>query len=78
MLSAPSDDTDIYNGVVEGVTTLVGALGVFIVGFVKLDWTKYGEYGVVLVSVLEGGLLYWMSLTNEIWVAYISMCHFPE
>ena len=68
----PAEQAHIYNGIVEGVTTLVSALGVSVVGFVKLDWVKYGGLAVVMVSLLEGGLLYWMSQTGDIWVAYLS------
>ena len=68
--STKDDDVSIYNGAVHGATTLAGALAVFAVGFVKLDWAKFGDLAVALVSVTVAAFLAWMSQTGTIWVAY--------
>ena len=67
------DDVSIYNGAVHGATTLAGALAVFAIGIVKLDWAKFGDLAVALVSVTVAVFLAWMSQTGTIWIAYAGM-----
>ena len=70
-LNGENNDTTIYNGYVEAVTTLLGALVVFAVGFIKLNWHKIGDFAVVFVSFMSGIFLLLMSGTDKIWLGYI-------
>ena len=54
----------------EAVTTLLGALVVFTVGFLKLDWQFLGDFAILIVSLCGGIVLAVMSQTKVIWVAY--------
>lgn len=71
MTLLPSDSgEDIYNGAVEAVTTLTGALTVLTVGFVQINWKRFGDFGIIGVAFIGGILLITMSLANNIWFAY--------
>jgi hypothetical protein len=50
---------------------LLGAVSVFAIGFLQVDWSKWGDWSIVFVTGLASGLLYLMSGTDHIWVAYI-------
>jgi len=67
---ATADDTEDYNGAVEAATTLTGSLVVFILGHVNIDWTKWGNLAIVIMTGLTSLLLYLMGITTQIWVAY--------
>ncbi|XP_070538092.1 thiamine transporter 2-like [Ptychodera flava] len=64
------DSVNVYNGAVEAVATLSGALSAFILAFVKFNWTIFGELTLGVVSVLDSCLLLVMSITSNIWIAY--------
>ena len=64
-------DIEIYNGYIESGTALLGALAVFGIGFVKLDWSKYGDLCIVIISLLSGVILFFMGETEYIWFGYI-------
>ncbi len=56
----------------EAATTLLGAIVVFAVGFLNINWKKvWGDVAIVTVAAVSSILLYVMSITDEIWVAYI-------
>ena len=59
-----------YNGAVEAATTLSGALVVFIYGFINLNWQRWGNLAIVLMTGFTSVLLYIMGITYNIWVAY--------
>ena len=65
------NDIEIYNGYIESGTALLGALAVFGIGFVKLDWSKYGDLCIVIFSLLSGVILFFMGETEYIWFGYI-------
>ena len=65
-----SDDKEAYNGAVEAATTLTGALVVFIIGFVNVDWKVWGNLAIVLMTGFTSILLYMMGITHDIWMAY--------
>lgn len=65
----PNDSED-YNGAVEAATTLTGSLVVFILGYVTIDWTKWGNLAIVIMTGLTSLLLYLMGITTQIWMAY--------
>ena len=61
---------DLYNGAVEAATTLLGAISVFAVGFVHLDWRRWGDAALVGVATVGGAVLIAMGRTNQIGLAY--------
>lgn len=66
----PSMNASVYNGGVEAVTTLVGAIASFSVGYVKLNWDVWGELALGMFSAVNAGAVYMMAFTNSIWVCY--------
>ncbi|XP_005003253.1 thiamine transporter 1 isoform X2 [Cavia porcellus] len=48
----PSRHAAIYNGGVEAVSTLLGAIAVFAVGYIKISWSTWGEMTLSLCSFL--------------------------
>ncbi|XP_078580862.1 thiamine transporter 2-like [Branchiostoma floridae x Branchiostoma japonicum] len=65
-----SSNGGIYNGVAEALTTLLGALVSFSVGYIKLNWSVFGELTLGVMSAVEAILLVAMATTNNIWVCY--------
>lgn len=62
----------LYNGAVEAVLTLLGALGAFAAGF--LNSKKFDRWDLWVLtgcSALEGGFILWAALTDSLWVAYV-------
>ena len=49
----------------------MGAINVFLVGFVSIKWTKWGDLAIVVVAAISAFLLYLMATTDEIWVVYV-------
>ncbi|XP_067851182.1 thiamine transporter 2-like [Heptranchias perlo] len=68
----PSQNATVYNGGVEAVSTFMGAVMSFAVGYVKLDWAIWGELALGIFSAVDSGALYAMDLSNNIWVCYAS------
>jgi thiamine transporter 2/3 len=65
------EEVEIYNGAVEAVATLTGALTVFLVGHLKgVKWVKYGDLAIFGVTTVGGSALFTLAYTNEIFVAY--------
>ncbi|XP_071838920.1 thiamine transporter 2-like [Apostichopus japonicus] len=61
-----------YYGAVEAASTLLGAISSFLIMYVKTNWDIYGEFLMGVVSVLDGILIFTMSLTTNIWVAFVN------
>ncbi|XP_071993846.1 thiamine transporter 1 [Engystomops pustulosus] len=68
---APSSHSDIYNGSVEAVSTLLGAVAVFIVGFVKISWSTWGELLLAVFALIIAVTVYIMDIIGNIWVCYV-------
>ncbi|KAG9277916.1 thiamine transporter 1 [Astyanax mexicanus] len=68
----PSQEFEIYNGYVETISTLIGALAAFAVGFVKVSWAVWGELALCVFSVLMAVAVYLMVKVMNIWVCYSS------
>ncbi|XP_071798013.1 thiamine transporter 2-like [Asterias amurensis] len=64
-------DTDLYNGAVEAITTLTGALSAFLIMFVQMDWRLFGELLLGVVSLLDAAILVAMGVTGNIWLCYV-------
>ncbi|XP_045838275.1 thiamine transporter 1 isoform X3 [Meles meles] len=68
----PSLSAAIYNGGVEAVSTLLGAVAVFAVGYIKISWSTWGEMMLSLFSLLIAASVYVMDTVHNIWVCYTS------
>lgn len=68
----PSQSSDIYNGGVEAVATLLGAVAVFVVGHVKTSWATWGEIALALFSLFIAAAVFVMDTVRNIWVCYAS------
>uniref|UniRef100_A0A674JSR9 Solute carrier family 19 member 2 n=1 Tax=Terrapene triunguis TaxID=2587831 RepID=A0A674JSR9_9SAUR len=68
----PSQRFEIYNGGVEAVSTLLGAVAVFAVGYIKVSWATWGEVALALFSLLIAAAVYVMDTVRNIWVCYAS------
>ncbi|XP_049632619.1 thiamine transporter 1 [Suncus etruscus] len=67
-----SRQAPIYNGGVEAVSTMLGAVAVFTVGYIKISWSTWGEVALALFSLLIAAAVYIMDMTSSIWVCYAS------
>uniref|UniRef100_A0A4W5L434 Solute carrier family 19 member 2 n=1 Tax=Hucho hucho TaxID=62062 RepID=A0A4W5L434_9TELE len=68
----PSQEFEIYNGYVETVSTLLGALAAFGVGYIKVSWAVWGELALCIFSVVMAVAVYLMDTIRNIWVCYTS------
>ncbi|NXA47210.1 S19A2 protein, partial [Nothocercus julius] len=68
----PSHSSEIYNGAVEAVSTLLGAVAVVVVGHIKTSWAMWGEVALALFSFLIAAAVYIMDTVHNIWVCYAS------
>uniref|UniRef100_A0A8D0GJR8 Solute carrier family 19 member 2 n=1 Tax=Sphenodon punctatus TaxID=8508 RepID=A0A8D0GJR8_SPHPU len=68
----PSQTSAIYNGGVEAVSTLLGAVAVFAVGHTKISWATWGEMALALFSLFITAAVYVMDTVRNIWVCYAS------
>ncbi|XP_078060239.1 thiamine transporter 2-like [Mustelus asterias] len=66
----PSKNFSIYNGGVEALATLTGAITSFGVGYVKLDWSVWGELVLGIFSAVSSASVFMMGITDNIWVCY--------
>ncbi|KAF5902951.1 thiamine transporter 1-like, partial [Clarias magur] len=62
----------IYNGYVETLSTLLGALAAFGVGLVKVPWAVWGELALFIFSMIIAVAVYIMVGVQNIWVCYTS------
>ncbi|XP_055069101.2 thiamine transporter 1 [Misgurnus anguillicaudatus] len=68
----PSTNSEIYNGYVETISTLLGALAAFVVSFVKVSWAVWGELALCIFSGVIAVCVYLMVTIKNIWVCYTS------
>lgn len=66
----PSQDYDIYNGYVETLSTLLGALAALLVGYLPMCWAVWGELTLCLLSLLMTMCIFGMDLVENIWGCY--------
>ncbi|KAG5324338.1 S19A3 protein, partial [Acromyrmex heyeri] len=66
----------IYNGAVDFVYAIVGAVTVFYVGKIQLNWTLLGDMTLSVFSLLEGGMLLGFSYSYNIWFLYFGYITF--
>ena len=65
------EEDKIYNGYVQAATTLLGALAVSGIGFIRVDWVRVGDFAALLISIVSGVLLFVIARTENIWMGYI-------
>ncbi|XP_013407120.1 thiamine transporter 1 [Lingula anatina] len=70
IISPSRDNPDVYNGGVDAVSTAIGALAALLVGFVKVNWRKWGEAFLGVISILDAVVLLAISFSKSIWLAY--------
>ncbi|XP_069676610.1 thiamine transporter 1-like [Periplaneta americana] len=63
--------TDIYNGAVEALYTVIGAVTSLLCGWVTLNWQVYGEATLAACALVEGALLMLSTQTDTMLVAYV-------
>ncbi|KAK9962448.1 hypothetical protein ABG768_007814 [Culter alburnus] len=66
----PSNNFTVYNGGVEALSNLFGAAAAYGIGFSSADWSRWGEMALGALSALEGGALFAMVFSANIWVCY--------
>ncbi|KAK9402308.1 thiamine transporter 1 [Crotalus adamanteus] len=72
----PSQTSEIYNGAVEAVSTLLGAVAVFAVGHIKISFLTWGEIILAMFSFFIAAAVYIMDTVHNIWVCYASYMAF--
>ncbi|XP_029029996.1 thiamine transporter 1 [Betta splendens] len=68
----PSQDYEIYNGYVETLSTLLGALAALLVGYLPVSWALWGELALFVFSLLMAVCVFVMGTLNNIWLCYSS------
>ncbi|KAM4710908.1 thiamine transporter 1 [Anableps anableps] len=63
---------EIYNGYVETLSTLLGALAALLVGYIPVSWTQQGELLLWVLSLFMAVCVFIMALLKNIWVCYSS------
>lgn len=66
----PSSNFTVYNGGVEAISNLFGAAAAYGISFSSADWSRWGEMALGALSALEGGALFAMVFSDNIWVCY--------
>lgn len=69
--TAVESDDKIYNGAVDFIYAIVGAVAVFSVGKIQLNWALLGDVTLSIFSLLEGGILLGCSYSYNIWLLYL-------
>ncbi|KAM9820864.1 thiamine transporter 1 [Neosynchiropus ocellatus] len=68
----PSLKYVIYNGYVETIATLLGAVAALLVGYLPVRWSLWGELVLCFLSLLMAVCVFIMDLTADIWLCYSS------
>ncbi|XP_056445235.1 reduced folate transporter [Gadus chalcogrammus] len=71
-----TENKHVYNGGVEAVSVLLGAITSFLAGLVKIRWNLWSELLIGVITALQAGLLLLMGLTDNIWVCYVAYALF--
>ncbi|TNN34737.1 Thiamine transporter 1 [Liparis tanakae] len=66
----PSQAHHIYNGYVETLSTLLGALAALLVGHLPVSWSRWGEPALSLLSLLMALCVVAMVSLGNIWLSY--------
>ncbi|XP_074520707.1 thiamine transporter 1 [Halichoeres trimaculatus] len=66
----PSHEYEIYNGYVETLSTLLGALAALLVGYLPVCWSVWGELALSVLSLLMAMCVFIMDMLRNIWLCY--------
>lgn len=61
---------EIYNGAVDAMYAIIGAITVFGISKIPLNWPLIGDTMLAIFSFIEGGLIILCSYNYNIWVLY--------
>lgn len=66
-------ETVLYNGAVEALITLLGAIAAFMAGFLNSkSFNRYEIWILTILMLVEGSLLLWAAYTTSLWCCYFS------
>ncbi|XP_046851724.1 thiamine transporter 1-like [Xenia sp. Carnegie-2017] len=68
----PSHEHKIYNGGVTALSHLFASTIAVLLAFTKINWSIWGELCLAVFSIIDCFLLFFMSATSNIWLAYSS------
>lgn len=67
------NETNLYNGAVEALITLLGAISAFIAGFLNSkNFDRYEIWILTGLMLIEGTLLLWAAVTTSLLLCYFS------
>ncbi|KAF7988581.1 hypothetical protein HCN44_001154 [Aphidius gifuensis] len=69
--TAVKNDQQLYNGLVEALYSIIGAIAVFFVGMLKLNWSSVGEIILALFTWIESIILFVISSNYNLWFLYV-------
>ncbi|CAJ0938946.1 unnamed protein product, partial [Mesorhabditis belari] len=61
----------LYNGITEAICPFIAVPVVLLMEKVEVDWKKWGELFLCLMSLIDGAFLIIMSQTGSIYVMYV-------
>lgn len=61
-----------WNGAVEMLYTIIGAVSAFLCGRIRVNWEKYGELVLALCSLGQGAVLLIMSMAGSLMTSYVT------
>ncbi|XP_026157399.1 thiamine transporter 1 isoform X2 [Mastacembelus armatus] len=66
----PSQEYEIYNGYVEMLSTLLGAVAALLVSYLPICWAVWGELALCVLSLLMAVCIFVMDTLKNIWLCY--------
>ncbi|GCC27298.1 thiamine transporter 1-like [Chiloscyllium punctatum] len=66
----PFQSSQIYNGIVEAASALLGAVAAFVVGYVKIS-SIWSEVALLVFSLVVAVSVFLMDTLHNIWVCYV-------
>jgi len=60
----------LYNGFVEAVYTIIGALCALGLGALRLRWSLLGPPALASCALVQAATIFVIAITNDLWVAY--------
>lgn len=67
------DHENVYNGAVEAVLTLLGALGAIGAGYItSRRFAAMNLWVLTVCSAVQGGFLLWSTLADTVWTSYVA------
>ncbi|KAM4888834.1 reduced folate transporter [Thomomys bottae] len=71
-----SSGGQVYNGAADAASTLLSAIMSFSAGFLKIRWALWAKLVIAGVTAVQAGLVYFLSVTDNIWVCYVAFVLF--